>query len=208
MKTLHYVAAALLSLSLTGCVSFNPAGPIGEPAQKASTPRQQAVMVDSVVVSDSSIDAEVRKNLGSQFTAQLNKRIERGEYFREVISFPATLGEQDVLLKLEFNSLKGKRTPHPGYFPGAILTLTGWIWFNGPIYVDKYDLSGTLTFEDTQGRTLASSQKTLQLKQNTGLWDDDYFNLALGATQLNELVEDLLQDSLQQLANQPQGRTQ
>jgi hypothetical protein len=208
MKTLHYVAAALLSLSLTGCVSFNPAGPIGEPAQKASTPRQQAVMVDSVVVSDSSIDAEVRKNLGSQFTAQLNKRIERGEYFREVISFPATLGEQDALLKLEFNSLKGKRTPHPGYFPGAILTLTGWIWFNGPIYVDKYDLSGTLTFEDAQGRTLASSQKTLQLKQNTGLWDDDYFNLALGATQLNELVEDLLQDSLQQLANQPQGRTQ
>ncbi|MDG9925276.1 MULTISPECIES: hypothetical protein [unclassified Pseudomonas] len=208
MKTLHYVAAALLSLSLTGCVSFNPAGPIGEPAHKASTPRQQAVMVDEVVVSDSSIDAEVRKNLGSQFTAQLNKRIERGEYFREVISFPATLGEQDALLKLEFNSLKGKRTPHPGYFPGAILTLTGWIWFNGPIYVDKYDLTGTLTFEDAQGRTLASSQKTLQRKQNTGLWDDDYFNLALGATQLNELVEDLLQDSLQQLANQPQGRTQ
>jgi hypothetical protein len=207
MKTLHYVAAALLSLSLTGCVSFNPAGPIGEPAQKASTPRQQAVMVDEVMVSDSSIDAEVRKNLGSQFTAQLNKRIERGEYFREVISFPATLGEQDALLKLEFSSLKGKRTPHPGYFPGAILTLTGWIWFNGPIYVDKYDLTGTLTFEDAQGKTLASSQKTLHRKQNTGLWDDDYFNLALGATQLNELVEDLLQDSLQQLANQPQGRT-
>jgi len=136
MKTLHYVAAALLGLSLTGCVSFNPAGPIGDPSQKASTPRQQAVMVDQVVVSDSSIDAEVRKNLGSQFTAQLNRRIERGEYFREVISFPATLGEQDALLKLEFSSLKGKRTPHPGYFPGAILTLTGWIWFNGPIITD------------------------------------------------------------------------
>jgi len=208
MKTLHYVAAALLGLSLTGCVSFNPAGPIGDPSQKASTPRQQAVMVDQVVVSDSSIDAEVRKNLGSQFTAQLNRRIERGEYFREVISFPATLGEQDALLKLEFSSLKGKRTPHPGYFPGAILTLTGWIWFNGPIYVDKYDLTGTLVFEDAHGKTLASSQKTLQLKQNTGLWDDDYFNLALGATQLNELVEELLQDSLQQLPSPPQGSAQ
>ncbi|WP_068825351.1 hypothetical protein [Pseudomonas sp. BMS12] len=203
MKTLHYAVAALLSLSLTGCVSFNPAGPISEPAQKASTPRQQAVMVDDVVVSDSSINAEVRKNLGSQFTAQLNKRIERGEYFREVISFPATLGEQDALLKLEFSSLKGKRTPHPGYFPGAILTLTGWIWFNGPIYVDKYDLTGTLTFEDAQGKNLASSQKTLHLEQNTGLWDDDYFNISLGATQLNELVEQLLQDSLQQLAKKP-----
>jgi hypothetical protein len=203
MKTLHYVAAALLSLSLTGCVSFNPAGPISEPAQKANTPRQQAVMVDEVVVSDGSINAEVRKNLGSQFTAQLNKRLESGEYFREVISFPATLGEEDVLLKLEFSSLKGKRTPHPAYFPGAILTLTGWIWFNGPIYVDKYDLVGALSFQDSQGKTLASSQKTLHLDQNTGLWDDDYFNLALGSTQLNELVEQLLQDSLQQLAKHP-----
>lgn len=208
MKTLHYVAAALLSLSLTGCVSFNPAGPISEPAEKASSPRQQAVMVDDVVVSDSSINAEVRKNLGSQFTAQLNKRLERGEYFREVISFPAKLGEQDALLKLEFSSLKGKRSPHPGYFPGAILTLTGWIWFNGPIYVDKYDLTGSLVFADAHGKTLASSQKTLQLKQNTGLWDDDYFNPAIGATQLNQLVEELLQDSLQQLPTGPQGSAQ
>lgn len=199
MKKLQYVAAALLSLSLTGCVSFNPAGPISEPAEKASSPRHQAVMVDDVVVSDSSIDAEVRKNLSSQFTAQLNKRIERGEYFREVISFPATLGEQDLLLKLEFSSLQGKRTPHPAYFPGAILTLTGWIWFNGPIYVDKYDLTGSLGFEDVHGKTLASSQKTLHLKQNIGLWDDDYFNPALGASQLNTLVEQLLQESLQQL---------
>ena len=46
-------------------------------------------MVDDVVVSDSSIDAEVRKNFSSQSTARLNKRIERGEYFRAVISFPA-----------------------------------------------------------------------------------------------------------------------
>lgn len=199
MKILHYLAAAVLSLSLTGCVSFNPAGPISEPAQKAGTSRAQAVMVDEVVVSDSSIRADVQKNLGTQFTAQLQTRMQRGEYFREVISFPATLGEQDVLLKLEFSSLKGKRTPHPGYFPGAILTLTMWIWVNGPIYVDKYDLVGTLSFEDAQGKVLANSQKTVRLNQNTGLWDDDYYNLSLGATQLNQLVEQLLQDSLQQL---------
>lgn len=199
MKTLHYLAAAALSLSLSGCVSFNPAGPISEPAQKASTSRAQAVMVDEVVVSDASIRADVQKNLGTQFTAQLQTRMQRGEYFREVISFPATLGEEDVLLKLEFSSLKGKRTPHPGYFPGALLTLTMWIWVNGPIYVDKYDLVGTLSFEDAQGKVLANSQKTLRLNQNTGLWDDDYYNLSLGATQLNQLVEQLLQDSLQQL---------
>ncbi len=105
-----------------------------------------------------------------------------------------------MLLKLNFSSLKGKRTPHPGYFPGALLTLTVWIWANGPIYVDKYDLVGELSFEDAQGKVLASSSKTLKLDQNTGFWDDDYYNMSLGAKQLNELVEQLLQDSYQQLA--------
>src|SRR5690606_15707210 len=147
-----------------------------EPAQKASASRQEAVLVDKVVVSDTSISEAVRGNLSSQFTEQLNKRMERGEYFREVISFPATLGEEDVLLKLEFSSLKGKRTTHPGYIPGALVTLTMWIWVNGPIYVDKYDLVGALSFEDAHGKVLASSQKTMRVNQNTGLWDDDYYN--------------------------------
>lgn len=199
MKAPLYLAAALLSLSLTGCVSFTPAGPISEPVQKASSSRQEAVLVDKVVVSDTSISEAVRGNLSTQFTEQLNKRMERGEYFREVISFPATLGEEDVLLKLEFSSLKGKRTPHPGYIPGALVTLTMWIWVNGPIYVDKYDLVGALSFEDAQGKVLASSQKTMRVNQNTGLWDDDYYNFSLGSTQLSQLVEQLVQDSLQQL---------
>lgn len=199
MKASLYLAAALLSLSLTGCVSFTPAGPISEPAQKASSSRQEAVLVDKVVVSDTSISEAVRGNLSSQFTEQLNKRMERGEYFREVISFPATLGEEDVLLKLEFSSLKGKRTTHPGYIPGALVTLTMWIWVNGPIYIDKYDLVGALSFEDAHGKVLASSQKTIRVNQNTGLWDDDYYNFSLGSTQLSQLVEQLVQDSLQQL---------
>jgi len=39
------------------------------------------------------------------------------------------------------------------------------------------------------------------LNQNTGLWDYDYFNTSLGSRQLTQLVEQLLQDSTQQLAN-------
>ncbi len=200
MKPLHYLAAALLSLSLTGCISFTPAGPIGDSAQKASTTQPRAAMIDDVVISDTSVDAELRKTLSTQFTAQMSRRVEHGEYFQQIISFPTKLGEQDVLLKLNFSSLKGKRTPHPGYFPGALLTLTVWIWANGPIYVDKYDLVGELSFEDAQGKVLASSSKTLKLDQNTGFLDDDYYNMSLGANQLNELVEQLLQDSYQQLA--------
>jgi hypothetical protein len=200
MKTLHYLVAALLSLSLTGCVSFTPAGPIGDPLQPASFTQPRAVMVDDVQISDSKINENLRKTLSSQFTEQLSNRIERGEYFAKVISFPATLVEQDVLLNLNLTSLRGKRTPHPAYLPGALLTLTMWIWVNGPIYVDKYDLAGELTISDAHYKLLASSRKQVKLNQNTGLWDNDYFNLSLGSDQLNQLVEQLLQDSTHQLA--------
>lgn len=200
MKPLNYLVAGLLSLTLTGCVSFTPAGPIGDPEEKAAITQPHAAMIDDVVISDSSIEANLRKKLSSQFTDQLSKRVERGEYFKQVISFPATLGEQDVALKFNFTSLKGKRTPHPGYFPGALLTLTMWIWVNGPVYVDKYDVAGELTVENINGTVLASSRKEIKLNQNTGIWDNDYFNLSLGADQVNQLVEQLLQDSNRQLA--------
>jgi len=200
MKTLHYLVAALFSLSLTGCVSFTPAGPIGDPKQRASYTQPRAVMIDDVQITDNKLNDNLRKTLSSQFTEQLSNRIERGEYFAKVISFPATPGEQDVTLKLNLTSLKGKRTPHPAYFPGALLTLTMWIWVNGPIYVDKYDLAGELSITDAQGKLLASSRQQVKLDQNTGLWDNDYFNMSLGSDQLNQLVEQLLQDSTRQLA--------
>jgi hypothetical protein len=200
MKALNYLLAGLLGLTLTGCVSFNPAGPIGDPEKTAAITQPHAAMLADVVVSDPAMDAGARQNLARQFTRQLNQRVAKGAYFEQVISFPARLGEQDVLLKFDFTRLQGKRTPHPAYFPGALLTLTVWIWVNGPIYVDHYDLSGQLAIEDAHGQLLASSRKTIALEQNTGLWDADYMNGALGAVQLNQLVEQLLQDSSTQLS--------
>ena len=202
MKALHYFFAGLLGLTLTGCVSFNPAGPIGDPDKTAAITQPHAAMLADVVVSDPEINADARQNLARQFTQQLNRRVEKGAYFEQVISFPTRLGEQDVLLKFDFTQLQGKRTPHPAYFPGALLTLTVWIWVNGPIYVDHYDLAGELSIEDANGTLLASSRKIIALEQNTGLWDADYMNGALGAVQLNQLVEQLLQDSSTQLSQQ------
>lgn len=200
MKKLLYLGTLSLLLMLTGCVSMVPAGPIGDPAQKATSTQPRAAMIDDVVITDPKVREALRKTLSAQFTAQLARRVERGEYFEEVISFPATLGKDDVALKFTFTSLKAKRTPHPAYFPGALLTLTVWIWVNGPIYVDKYDLAGNLQITDAQGRLLSSSEQAVKLNQNTGLWDNDYFNPSLGADQLNQLVEQLMQDATGKLA--------
>ncbi|MCJ0973999.1 hypothetical protein MST27_11530 [Pseudomonas sp. PS1] len=193
------LAAGLLSLVLTGCVSFTPSGPIGLPERIVEQSIPAGAMVKDVVISDPRLNENQRRNISNVLTTQIAQHVERGEYFERVISFPAKLGEQDVELQFEFSSLKGKRTPHPGYFPGALLTLTVWIWVNGPIYVDKYDLAAELTIRDASGKQVAVSQKTLQLNQNTGLWDADYFSTSLGARQLTQLVEDLLQDGTRQL---------
>jgi hypothetical protein len=201
MNKLNYLVAGLLSLALTGCVSFTPSGPIGLPAQVVEHSVPAGAMLKDVEVSDARLNETQRRNISNALTAQIAQHVERGEYFERVISFPAKLGEQDVQLQFNFTSLKGKRTPHPGYFPGALLTLTVWIWVNGPIYVDKYDLAAELQIIDAAGKQLALSQKTLVRNQNTGLWDYDYFNTSLGSRQLTELVEQLLQDGTQQLAH-------
>ncbi|MGE4406369.1 hypothetical protein [Pseudomonas sp.] len=201
MSPYKYLAAGLLSLALTGCVSFTPTGPIGLPTDVIEHSVPAGAMLKDVEVSDSQLNDTQRRNISNALTAQIAKHIERGEYFERMISFPAKLDEQDVELRFNFTSLKGKRTPHPGYFPGALLTLTMWIWVNGPIYVDKYDLAAELAITDAAGQQLALSQKTLVLDQNTGLWDADYFNAAPGSRQLTQLVEQLLKDGTQQLAH-------
>ncbi|QHF02775.1 MULTISPECIES: hypothetical protein [Pseudomonas syringae group] len=199
MNKLQYMAAALLSLVLTGCVSFVPAGPIGLPAKAVENTLPIGAMVKDVQVSDPAIEDLQRRNISSQLTAQIGAHIERGEYFQKMVVFPAKLGEKDVELAFNFTSLKGKRTPHPAYFPGALLTLTIWIWVNGPVYVDTYDLAAELRVNDSHGKQLALSRKEFKRDINTGFWDRDYFNPSMGGAQMTDLVEALLSDATQQL---------
>lgn len=196
----HFLIAGLASMVLTGCVSFTPAGPISPPSHIVEQSLPGSAMIKDVKVTDLRLNEQTRRNIGNQLTAQISQHVEKAEYFRRVISFPAKLDEQDVQLQFEFSSLQGKRTPHPGYFPGALLTLTIWIWVNGPIYVDKYDLAAELQILDNEGKQLALSQKKLVVDKNTGLWDYDYM-FPSGGQQLTELVEQLLQDGTAQLTH-------
>ena len=198
---MKYLTAGLLSLALTGCVSFTPSGPIGLPSHVLEHSVPAGAMLKDVEVSDPRLNELQRRNISNSLTAQIAQHVERGEYFERMISFPAKLDERDVQLQFNFTSLKGKRTPHPGYVPGALLTLTMWIWVNGPIYVDKYDLAAELQIIDATGKQLALSRQTLALNQNTGLWDHDYLSQTLGARQLTQLVEQLLQDGTRQLTH-------
>jgi hypothetical protein len=186
-------------LSLTGCFSFNTYGPLGEPNKAATVNSTRVAQISEVEISAPDINDDMRKNVSRQLTDQISHYVESAGYFKDVSAFPAKLGDQDVMLKFNMTSLHGRRTPHPAYVPGALLTLTIYIWVNGPVYVDTYDLSGELTIEDRTGKTLAKSIEKINEPHNVGLFDVDYAAPGLGSQQLRNLIAKLSDDAVTQL---------
>ena len=202
LKTLLKTAALIVTLSMTGCVSYNVTGPVGAPPHQAPATSPRTAQLADVVVSAPGIDEATRTAISRSLTSQLNQYVKAGAYFNQVSEYPTRLGENDVVLKFNMTSLKGHRGPHPGYFPGALLTLTIWIWVNGPIYVDSFDLAGDLVVVDRDGKELASSKQQLKLERNVGLYGREYWAPTMGAKQLTELVSQLLDTATARLPKQ------
>ncbi|MCI8212201.1 hypothetical protein AUC61_21965 [Pseudomonas sp. S25] len=199
MKRAVMLLALSLSLSLTGCISFTPSGPIGDPVSPAKVTSKRSAQMADVVISSPDLKDEQRQNISRQLTEQISRYVEKGGYYQSVIAFPARMGEHDVQLKFNLTSLKGKRTPHPAYIPGALLTLTIWIWVNGPVYVDSYDLAGELVVEDRNGKVLARAAEKVNEKKNLGIYNGEYWAPSLGRFQLRDMIGRLLDKTSAQL---------
>jgi hypothetical protein len=199
-RTLLGAAALIATLALTGCVSYNVTGPLGAPLHPAPISSPRTAQIADVQVTASGIDDATRTAISRSLTAQLTPYVKSAGYFRQLSEFPTRLGEEDVVLKFNMTSLKGHRAPHPGYLPGALLTLTVWIWVNGPIYVDTFDLAGDLSIVDRNGKELASAKEQLKFERNVGLYGREYWAPTQGAKQLNELVAKLLDNATARLA--------
>lgn len=199
-RTLLGAAALIATLTLTGCVSYNVTGPLGAPLHPAPISSPRTAQIADVQVTASGIDDATRTAISRSLTAQLTPYVKSAGYFRQLSEFPTRLGEEDVVLKFNMTSLKGHRAPHPGYLPGALLTLTVWIWVNGPIYVDTFDLAGDLSIVDRNGKELASAKEQLKFERNVGLYGREYWAPTQGAKQLNELVAKLLDNATARLA--------
>ncbi|PWK28767.1 hypothetical protein C7534_13823 [Pseudomonas sp. OV226] len=189
-------------LSMMGCVSYNVTGPLGAPLHPAPISSPRTAQIFDVMISASGIDDGTRTAISRSLTAQLNQYVQAGRYFKQVTEYPSRLGENDVLLKFNMTSLKGHRSPHPGYFPGALLTLTLWIWVNGPVYVDRFDVAGDLVIVDRDGKELAAAKEQIKFEHNVGLYSSEYWAPTMGAKQLNELVTQLLDTATAHLAEQ------
>lgn len=202
LRTLFKAAAVIATLSLTGCVSYNITGPLGAPLHPAPISSPRTAQLSDVVISAPGIDEATRTAISRSFTTQLNQYVQKGGYFKQVSEYPTRLAENDVLLKFNMTSLKGHRGPHPAYIPGALLTLTLWIWVNGPINVDSYDVAGDLVVVDRDGKELARAKEQVKVERNVGLYGREYWAPTMGAKQLSELVSQLLDTATAQLAKQ------
>ncbi|WPN98517.1 hypothetical protein [Pseudomonas sp. MUP55] len=200
LKILLRAAALVAALSMTGCVSYTVTGPIGAPLHQASVSSPRSAQIADVTVNAADINDANKTAISRSLTLQLNQYVRTAGYFKKVTEYPVRLGEQDVSLKFNMTSLKGHRGVHPGYVPGALLTLTIWIWVNGPIYVDTFDLAGDLVIVDRDGKELASSKQEVKFERNVGLYGREYWAPTMGAKQLNELVAQLLDTATAKLA--------
>lgn len=200
LKNLFRAATLIAALSMTGCVSYTVTGPIGAPLHPAAVTSPRSAQVTDVTVSVADVNDANKTAISRSLTAQLNQYVSTAGYFKQVTEYPVRLGEQDVSLKFNMTSLKGHRGIHPGYVPGALLTLTVWIWVNGPIYVDTFDVAGDLVIVDRDGKQLASAKHEVKFERNVGLYGREYWAPTMGAKQLNELVAQLLDSATAKLA--------
>ena len=198
-KLLLRAVALIAALSMTGCVSYTVTGPIAAPLQPVSVSSPRSAQIADVTVSAADVNDANKTAISRSLTAQLNQYVRTAGYFKQVTEYPVRLEENDVVLKFNMTSLKGHRAPHPAYVPGALLTLTIWIWVNGPIYVDSFDIAGDLAIVDRNGKVLSSAKEEVKFERNVGLYGREYWAPTMGARQLNELVSKLLDSATTQL---------
>jgi len=200
LKTLLRATALLAALSMTGCVSYTVTGPIATPLHPVSVSSPRSAQIADVTVSAADVNEANKAAISSSLTAQITQYVRTAGYFKQVTEYPVRLGEQDVTLKFNMTSLKGHRAPHPAYVPGALLTLTIWIWVNGPIYVDSFDVAGDLVIVDRNGKELAKATDSNKFEHNVGLYSGQYWAPSMGGQQLTKLVGQLLDTATANLA--------
>ncbi|MBC8982709.1 hypothetical protein [Pseudomonas lurida] len=200
LKTLSRATALVVALSMTGCVSYTVTGPVGAPLHPASTSSPRSAQVADVRVNDADVNEANKTAISRSLTAQINQYVRTAGYFKQVTEYPVRLGEHDVTLTFNMTSLKGHRAPHPAYVPGALLTLTIWIWVNGPIYVDSFDVAGDLVIVDRDGKELASAKESIKFEHNVGLYSGQYWAPSMGGQQLTKLIAQLLNTATANLA--------
>lgn len=151
------LAAVLLCLSLLGgCVTV-PQGTDFSAPERASVTSTQSVAVKPVTVTDKTFVTWNSNQTESQpLTLSLIEYLRDSQQFSEVRLPHQPVGTDDQVLSFSFDTFNVHRRPYGGYFPFALLTLTGYIWFGGTTHIDESTVQGQLQVHDSEGELLHS----------------------------------------------------
>lgn len=196
------LAAVLLCLSLLGgCVTV-PQGTDFSAPERASVTSTQSVAVKPVTVTDKTFVTWNSNQTESQpLTLSLIEYLRDSQQFSEVRLPHQPVGTDDQVLSFSFDTFNVHRRPYGGYFPFALLTLTGYIWFGGTIHIDESNVAGQLQVHDAQGQLLHSYQTRQYGERSISLYNMVGVN---GQPERKAALDDLLNQYLTDLRKQAQ----
>ena len=185
---------ASLSASL-GCVSVPPGSAL-EPARPAQVRLPSGAWLAPATITDPA--AVQRREIEQSLTLSIATYVEDAKYFSRVNRLPGNPRPDEYVLYFDFSRYQMERTPHPAYFPLAILTLTIYIWVGGPIYVDKSTLAGELVVKAVSGATLVQVSDSFADQHDVSFNSPDYL-FPTGMAARTTLVRTLLDRAVAEL---------
>lgn len=187
-KLISFVLLAVFTLS--GC-AIHPQGVGLDTATPSNTRIEKTVWLKPAEINSSSLK-ENRSTAETAMTLSLLKYIEEKKIFTRAQVLPGTIAGDEHILQFRFDKFTVERNAHPAYFPLAIITLTVYIWANGPIYIDTIDIDGTLIVTDAEGHEVAAFKHAVREEKKVGYSDPDYF-ASSGIQQRTQVVSKLLE---------------
>lgn len=188
------VLLALCLIGLSGCFTLPP-GTTFKKGDPGTVQVSKRAWVNSVKVTDPAVTNP--RVLEDSLRANLTVFLQESGYFVSIDTLPGVVKPEDLVLDFRFSRFWQERRVHPAYFPAALLTLTLYIVFGGPITIDECDVSGSLIVKDGNGQVVAESAAQAQDRENISL----YNVVPSGGTARTAMAQELLQKAIQKLTN-------
>jgi hypothetical protein len=191
----------LLIFVMCGCVTV-PRGTGLSKAEPINSPINKSAWLSKVAILDSSVND--KNAIEDALTINILEYIQEGQYFKGVNLLPGKVNKNDIVLRFELDSYQQKRSPHPAYFPAAILTATLYIWFGGPIFNDSSVLSGKLIVEGPSNSIIAEVSSQLSEKHAVSFWSPEYY-CPSGIEARTQLIKELLHKMIYNIKHKEGG---
>ncbi|EKR27626.1 hypothetical protein [Leptospira interrogans] len=154
---------------VSGCISIPVGVNLSEPKTQAK-PLPSTVYIEKIIL-PSNLENRLEKE--EKLTLSVIDYALKSDYFKKVkyIGQKSPSDRNYHVLQISCDEYSERREPHLAYFPLAILTVTLYIWFGGPIHTDTSKYSCELNVQDSKQKIVFSDKKAISNEKNSNLYD-------------------------------------